>query len=128
MYSELWLSQAVKKNSIYPRPNAIQMKNRKKKLWRRYKEPDWSMITTFIKEVKDRLRNLTRYLHTQFENILAQDTKLAPKKFFSSVKSNTKSCSKVLSLMRKDGTEAMSVSERAEALMNSLSPSSPKKI
>ena len=128
MYSELWLSQAVKKNSIYPRPNAIQMKNRKKKLWRRYKEPDWSMITTFIKEVKDRLRNLTRYLHTQFENILAQDTKLAPKKFSSSVKSNTKSCSKVLSLMRKDGTEAMSVSERAEALMNSLSPSSPKKI
>ena len=51
-----------------------------------------------------------------FENNIARDAKLAPKKFWGYVKSKTKTRSKIPPLMRKDGTKATSAAEKAEAL------------
>ena len=97
-------------------PDAIRLKDNKNKLWRRYKKTRHEYDHIRFKNAKNRLRALTRNLRVNFENNIARDAKLAPKKFWGYVKSKTKTRSKIPLLTRKDGTEATSAAEKAEAL------------
>ena len=92
------------------------MKNRKNMLWRRYKKTGLQYDHTRFKQVKNQLRSLTRRLKQTFENEIAQDAKSAPKKFWSYVKSRTKTRSRIPILRRNDGTTASTPGEKAEAL------------
>ena len=104
------------KTNIYLTLDAIRIKDRKNKLWRRYKKTRHEYDYTCFKRTKNRLRTLTRNLRMQFESTIARDAKLAPKKFWSYVKSKTKTRSTIPPLLRKDGTQTTSASGKAEML------------
>ena len=104
------------KKNIYLTTEAIRMKDRKNKLWRRYKRTRSHYDHARFKQAKNQLRSLTRRLRRNFENEIARDAKSFPKKFWSYVKSRTKTRSKIPILRRKDGTKASTPEEKAEAL------------
>ena len=97
-------------------PDAIRLKDNKNKLWRRYKKTRHEYDHIRFKNAKNRLRALTRNLRVNFENNIARDAKLAPKKFWGYVKSKTKTRSTIPPLMRKDGRAITSAAEKAEPL------------
>ena len=105
----------VKKN-IYLTTEAVKMKDRKNKLWRRYKKTGIQYDHTRFKQVKNQLRSLTRRLKRNFENEIARDAKCFPKKLWSYVKSRTKTRSRIPILRGKNGTVASTPKEKAEAL------------
>ena len=109
------IKRKAKKN-IYLTTDAIRMKDRKNKLWRRYKKTGLQYDHTRFKQAKNQLRSLTRRLKRNFENEIARDAKTFPKKFWSYVKSRTKTRSRIPILRRKDGTTASTPEEKAEAL------------
>ena len=59
---------------------------------------------------------MTRKLRIQFELNIVNDIKASPKKFWSYVKSRTKTKGVIPSLKKSDGTEASTPSEKAEVL------------
>ena len=73
----------------------IRMKDRKNKPWGRFKNTGYEYDYNRFKEAKNELRALTRNLRMEFENSIAEDVKLAPKKFWSYVRSMTKTQSKI---------------------------------
>ena len=105
-----------KRKSIYLTSEAVKMKDRKNNLWRRYKKSGMNYDLTRYRQVKNKLRSLTRQLRRNFENDIAEDAKRAPKKFWSYVKSRTKTQSKIPILRRKDGTSASTPLDKADAL------------
>lgn len=107
---------AKTKKCIYLTNEALRKKDFKNKLWRRYKKNKSSYDYAKYKGAKNSLRALTRRLWEEFEKSIAADSKLAPKKFWSYVKSRTKTRSKIPSLKRDNGLLAVTASERAEAL------------
>ena len=70
------------KKSIYLTPDAIRLKDNKNRLWRQYKKTRLEYDHVRFKNAKNRLRVLTRNLRINFEKNIAQDAKLAPKKFW----------------------------------------------
>ena len=108
-------SSSSKKN-MYLTSEAIRKKDLKNKLWRRYKKTRSSYDLLRYKKAKNKLRKLTRTLRSKFENNILKDLKTAPKKFWSYVKSKTKLRSKIPTLKKHDGTDAVSGLEKAEAL------------
>ena len=105
-----------KKKSIYMTAEAIRKKNLKNKLWRRYKSTRCDYDRMRYIRVKNDLRSLTRRLRFQFENNMALNIKASPKKIWSYVKSKTKTRNKIPALKKKDGTEAVTASEKADTL------------
>ena len=59
---------------------------------------------------------MTRRLRRAFENDIARDAKRFPKKFWSYVKSRTKTRSRIPILRRENGTTASTSKEKAETL------------
>lgn len=104
------------KKNMYLTPKAIRMKDLKHKLWRRYKKTRSDYDFNRYKTTKNQLRSLTRSLRNKFENNIVQDLKLAPKKFWSYVKSRTKTRSRIPTLRKKDGSDAVNDLDKAEAL------------
>ena len=107
---------AKMRKSIYLTNEAMRKKDLKNKLWRRYKKTKSTYDYARYKGAKNSLRTLSRRLREEFEKSIAADSKSAPKKFWSYVKSRTKTRSKIPSLKRKNGLLAVTASERAEAL------------
>ena len=107
---------AKMRRSIYLTNEALRRKDLKNKLWRRYKKSKSTYDYAKYKGIKNSLRALTRKLREEFEKSIAAESKLAPKKFWSYVKSRTKTRCKIPSLKRKNGSLAVSATERAEAL------------
>ena len=105
-----------KKKNIYLTNEAIRMKDRKNKIWRRYKKSGLNYDLTRYRHLKNQLRALTRRLRYNFESDIARDAKYSPKKFWSYVKSRTKTRSRIPVLRRGDGTLASSSIEKAETL------------
>ena len=105
-----------KKKNMYMTLDAIQMKDRKNKLWRRYKKSGLEYDLTKFRQVKNQLRSLTRRLRRAFESDIARDAKRFPKKFWSYVKSRTKTRSRIPILRRENGTTASTSKEKAETL------------
>lgn len=110
-----------KKKNLYLTTEAVKLKDRKNHLWRRYKKSGMDYDLSRYRQVKNRLRSLTRLLRRNFEMDIAKDAKSAPKKFWSYVKSRTKTRSKIPILSRKDGSKATSPLEKAETLNNFFS-------
>ena len=88
----------------------------KNKLWRRYKHSQCEYDRNRYVQTKNQLRTLTRTLRSQFESLIAGDIKTAPKKFWSYVKSRTKTRSKIPTLRKIDGTCATDAKDKAETL------------
>ena len=109
------------RKNIYLTPDAMRKKDLKNRLWRRYKHTKSHYDRTRYVRTKNSLRSLTRNLRRTFESKLAKDLKTSPKKFWSYVKSRTKSRIKIPSLRRADGSVASTSSEKAEALNNFFS-------
>ena len=107
---------AKTKKCIYLTNEALRKKDFKNKLWRRYKKNKSSYDYAKYKGAKNSLRALTGRLWEEFEKSIAADSKLAPKKFWSYVKSRIKTRSKIPSLKRDNGLLTVTASERAEAL------------
>lgn len=105
-----------KRKNMYLSSNAIKMKDLKNKLWRRYKKSGMNYDLSRFRRVKNQLRSLTRRLRLNFEKDIARDAKYSPKKFWSYVKSRTKTRSKIPILRRKDGTIATTPLEKADTL------------
>ena len=104
------------KKNIYMTPEAIRKKDLKNRLWRRYKGSGCDYDRSRCTKVKNELRSLTRKLRMQFEKGIAENIKVSPKKFWSYVKSKTKTKSKIPILMKMDGSEAVTAPEKAETL------------
>ena len=113
-------SGKVKKHSsnLYFTVEAVRKKDLKNKLWKRYRKSRCEYDYNRYKRVKNDLRVLTRRLREQFENNIVGDLKSAPKKFWSYVKSRTKVRNKIPTLMRSDGSSAVSAKEKAETFNN----------
>ena len=107
-----------KKKNIYLTHEAVRKKDLKNKLWRRYKNSKCEYDHKRFTRVKIDLRSLTRKLRLQFEYNIVHDIKASPKKFWSYVKSKTKTTSKIPSLRKADGTIAETALEKAELLNN----------
>ena len=104
-----------KKKNIYMNKNALHLKQKKERLWKKYKKTKSYYDRERYRSVKNRLRSLTRMLRRDFEGQLARDVKNEPKKFWAYVKSKTKTRSKIPPLMS-DGTLASTDKEKAEVL------------
>ena len=83
-----------KRKGIYLTTEAVRLKDKKNKLWRRYKKSGMNYDLRRFRQAKNNLRTLTRRLRLNFERDIAEDSKRAPKKFWSYVKSRTKTRSK----------------------------------
>ena len=110
-----------KKKSIYMSHDALRLKDRKEKLWRKYKSSKTYYDRERYLKAKNALRSLTRKLRLDFESEIANDIKSEPKKFWAYVKSKTKTRSKIPSLQKEDGSKALTASEKAEVLNNFFS-------
>ena len=105
-----------KKKNMYLTTEVTRKKDLKNKLWRRYKRTKWEYDSTRYITVKNELRSLSRNLRIQFENDIAQNIKSAPKNFWSYVKSKGKTRSRIPTLQKPDGTEAVTAIDKAETL------------
>ena len=107
-----------KKRSMYLTAEAIRMKDLKNKLWKRFKVSHSQYDRSRYIRTKNKLRTLTRSLRVQFEAGIAGDIKTAPKKFWAYVKSRTKVRSKIPTLRKGDGNNAVDAKDKAETLNN----------
>ena len=105
-----------KRKSIYLTSEALRKKDLKNKLWRRFKKTKCYYDRMRYTRVKNNLRSLTRKLRLQFEYNIAQNIKDSPKKFWSYVRSKTKIRSRIPTLKKLDGTEAITAMDKAETL------------
>ena len=94
-------------------PEAIRKKGLKNKLWRRYKRSRCDYDHSRYTKIKNELRSLTRNLRMK-----------SPKKFWSYVKSKMNTRSKIPILVKEDGMEAVTSSEKAETLNRYFSSNS----
>ena len=101
--------------------DALRLKDRKERLWRKYKSTRTYYDRERYLKAKNTLRSLTRRLRLDFESEIANDIKSEPKKFWAYVKSKTKTRNKIPSLQKEDGSKASSASEKAEVLNNFFS-------
>ena len=85
-------------------------------LWRRYKSSRCTYDRSRYIKARNKLRSLTKKLRRDFAKDIAHNIKSTPKRFWSYVKSKTKSRIKIPSLKEPDGTEATTPKEKAEAL------------
>ena len=111
-------THTIKRHNIYMNRDAIRLKNKKQKLWKKYASSrGTSDYVNFVK-CKNHLRSFTRSLRKDFEKTLASKSKTSPKPFWSYVKSKMKSRIKVPTLIKSDGTKAYHPREKADALNN----------
>ena len=110
-----------KVNNIYLTREAVRIKNRKNKLWRKYTKSRSVCDKTQYNRVKNELRSLTRRLRKEFETDLTKSITGSPKTFWSYIKSKMKTTCKIPPLKNKDKTEATTPKEKAETLNTSFS-------
>ena len=108
--------QRNKKHNIYINNEAIRLKNKKKKLWKKYVASKSAKDHENYVKCKNNLRSLTRSLRKNFEKTLACKIKKSPKPFWSYVQSKLKTKVKIPTLTKLDGTKSNNSKEKAEAL------------
>ena len=105
-----------KRKNIYLDNNALRPRNRKQRLWKKYKNTKSSFDHNKYVQCKNELRSLTRYLRTKHETLIASNCKKHPKKFWSYVHSKLKSRVRIPALIKTDGTSVSGEKEKANAL------------
>ena len=105
-----------KQNSIYMTREALTLRNRKTKLWRRFaSSQDGGDHARFVRARND-LRTLTRKLRRNFEMQLTDKLRTNVKPFWQYVNSRLKTKSGIGDLKRSDGSTASTDQEKAEVL------------
>ena len=105
-----------KKRNLYMNNEAIRLKNKKQKLWKKYSVSRSARDYDQFLKCKNQLRSMTRMLRKNFEKTLAKKSKISPKPFWSYVKSRLKTRPKIPTLSKQDGSKAFTSKEKAEAL------------
>ena len=108
--------QQSKRHNIYMNNEAMKMKNKKQKLWKKYAASRSNKDYENFVKYKNSLRSLTRTLKKNFEKTLANKIKGNPKPFWSYVKSKLKTRVRIPTLTKSDGSKAYSSKEKSEAL------------
>ena len=110
--------KATDKKNIYMTNEALRMKNKKCRLWKRYLTTRARYDRVNYVQCKNDLRDLTRRLRYKFEQDLANKVKEKPKLFWKYAKSRLKSKSLVPSLTKPNGIKAIESEDKAETLNN----------
>ena len=91
---------AKKETNLYMTVQALRLKNKKQRLWKRYvRTNDHYDYVKFVKS-KDELRKLTRRLRVNFERNIANNIKNKRKSFWKYVNSKLKSRVKIPALKK----------------------------
>ena len=90
---------------------ALRLKNKKKRLWKRYAHTRSSYDHSAFVQSKNKLQNLTRNLRAEYESSIANESKCKPKTFWRYVKSKLKTRIRIPTL-----SLSVSPSDKAEAL------------
>ena len=114
-YTPLQTTRRQKKN-LYMTREANRQKNKKNRLWRKYKSTKSLFDKNNFNRCKNKLRSLTRRLRKVFEMNLSTNSKQKPKMFWKYAKSRLKTRDNISSLKKQDGTIATSAGDKAEAL------------
>ena len=94
-HSSKKISQKSKKKSVYMTNEALRMKNRKQKLWKKYHTSSNEYDRKKYISAKNGLRKLTRTLRRDFESKIARNAKDKPKQFCSYTRSRLKTRQKI---------------------------------
>lgn len=109
-------THTTRKHNLYMNKDALTLRNKKKKLWKKYVSTrSTSDYESFVR-CKNSLRSLTRNLRKKFEKALAFKGKKTMKPFWSYVKSKLKTRTKIPTLVKLDGSLAPTPKEKANAL------------
>ena len=114
-YTPLKIPRKVRKN-LYMTGEATRAKNKKNRLWRKYKSTKYIFDRNNYKRCKNKFRSLTRRLRKDFERYLSNNSKQKPKMFWNYAKSRLKTRENLSSLKKLDGTTATTSSDKAETL------------
>ena len=114
-YTPLRPPRKAKKN-LYMTREASRFKNKKNKLWRKFKSTNSAFDKTNYNRCKNSFRSLTRRLRREFEINLSAMCKKKPKMFWNYAKSRLKTRDSISSLKRKDKSIATSPADKAEVL------------
>ena len=104
------------KKNIYMNPEALRLKNRKWRAWRRYRASRSQYDRNIYIRLKNELRSLTRNLRENFEQTFTSAIKSKPKMFWKYAKSRLKTRQTIPTLIKSDGSNAITDEEKAEAL------------
>ena len=74
-------ANGLKKKNIYMSSEAMRLKNKKRRLWKRYVESKCNYDKQTYIRCKNDLRTMTRNIRRQFEKKLAKTIKTQPKDF-----------------------------------------------
>ena len=95
---------------------AIRLKNREQRSWRRFKTMKTRYDRDNYIQCKNDLRSFTRNLRKKFEQNLAMNLKGKPKTFWKYRRSRLKTRHSIPSLIKQDGLKATSAKEKAETM------------
>ena len=95
---------------------AIRLKNKKAKLWKRYLSTRSRFDRVKYTKCKNKLRSLTRTLRSNFEGLLSKNIKEKPKSFWKYAKSRLKTRGSIPTLEKPNGTIATSAEDKANTL------------
>ena len=104
------------KKNLYMTNEALRLKNKKQKLWKKYQASQEDFDRNKYNSTKNNLRKLTRKLRRDFETKLARNAKEKPKLFWGYTKSRLKTRQRIPSLTKPDGTTASTAKEKADLL------------
>ena len=76
------LYHSRKKKTIYATHKVFYLRNKKCKLWNKYMCSNSSIDFQHYSQVRNKLRKLTRTLHTNYENKLVSNVKSNPRQFW----------------------------------------------
>ena len=110
-----------KKKNLYMTRDSVRLKNKKLRLWRKYTKTRGLFDRNNYDQCKNKLRNLTRKLRSDYERKISEGSKEKPKMFWSYAKSRLKTSEQIASLIKPDGTIAKSAEDKAETLNNFFS-------
>ena len=105
-----------KKKNIYMTSEAIPLKNKKARLWKKYIYTKSHVNREKYIRCKNKLRHTTRIARSDFEKNLAHSVKLNPKSFWKYAKSRLKTRASIPALYKPDGTKTVSLDDKANAL------------
>ena len=110
----------MKKKNIYVTREAILLKNKKTRLWKRHLKdyPGKSALVdeTNFKTARNELRKLTKKLQRDYEKDIARRSKKSPKIFWSYVNSKLKSKPRLEDLQKQGGGIAITNLDKAKVL------------
>ena len=109
-------AKQVRKKNIYMTSKAMRLKNKKRRLWKRYITSKSNYDRQNYIRCKNDLRTMTRNLRSDFESKLAKTVKSKPKDFWRYVKSRLKSTPTIPSLTKPDGSKASTSKEKTQVL------------